>query len=109
MIGMSADPVLFLLPGSQIIVNNDTAVLYPVGFRPEFDPSLQSGSSNGRGPAEAIDRLVKGLFGLNSASRSLAVVHAALTECWHRSFNTPEIQFVFPPSRVTLSRPARGS
>ena len=55
MIGTSADPVLFLLPGSQIIVNNDTAVLYPVGFRPEFDPSLQSGSSNGRGPAEAID------------------------------------------------------
>ena len=37
-----ADPVLFLLPGSQIIVINDTAVLYPVGFRPEFDPSLQS-------------------------------------------------------------------
>ena len=62
MIGTSADPVLFLLPGSQIIVDNDTAVLYPVGFRPEFDPSLQSGSSNGRGPAEAIDRLVEGFF-----------------------------------------------
>ena len=56
--------MLFLLPGSQIIVDNDTAVLYPVGFRPEFDPSLQSGSSNGRGPAEAIDRLVEGSFWL---------------------------------------------
>ena len=93
--GFADSPELFLFPGSQIIVDNDTAVRYPVGFRPEFDPSLQHTSSNGRGPAEAIDQLVEGLFGAIRAGRSLAVVEAALTECWNRSFNAPGIQSVF--------------
>ncbi len=34
--GFADGPELFLFPGSQIIVDNDTAVRYPVGF----DPSL---------------------------------------------------------------------
>ena len=93
--GFPDGPELFLFPGSQIIVDNDTAVRYPVGFRPEFDPSLQHDSSNGRGPSEAIDQLVEGLFGSIRAGRSLAVVEAALTECWLRSFNAPGIQSVF--------------
>ena len=86
---------VFLLPASQIIVDDDTAVLYPVGFLPTFDPSFQSSSSNGRGPGDAIDQLVEDLVKKLSTRCSDVVVQSALTECWGRSFNAPGIQSVF--------------
>ena len=92
---IAGDAPAFLLPGSQIMVDDDTAVLYPVGFLPTFDPSFQSGSSNGRGPADAIDQLTEDLFTKLNTGCSFSVIQTALTECWSRSFNAPGINSVF--------------